>query len=433
MGYQSLACLRVNDMIGNALIFLSGLAIYAGYGLDGLVFLLGALALSYGAGRLIPRFPWVMWVGAALHGLLLAAVKFQPVTGVEVISAMGISYFTLKILSYYADIYRGKYPPETNFLRYGLYVTYLPQLFLGPIERYDVFSAAAFENRRVDWDGISTGAARALWGLFKKLVVAARVGVIVSVISGDTAAYRGAYALAAMVLYYLQLYADFSGGMDMVIGISRMLGIRVSENFRVPYLAESVQEFWRRWHMTLGSWLRDYVYIPLGGSRKGAVRKAVNTLVTFLVSGLWHGVQYLVWGVLNGLFVLIGDKCKTKCRVLNRVMTFTVISFLWAFFIWPDTAAALEMIGSVFTDLNYSAFIGDIMTLGLSLGEWIVLAIGVAAVWMYDLHQETAGNGFRKLSPAGRVAVVCTLVLIILVFGMYGIGFEVDAFIYSRF
>lgn len=422
----------MKEMMGNILIFLAGLVIYAGYGMGGLWYLLAATVLSYWAGRLIPRFPWVTWVSVAAQGLLLAAVKLQPAVGMNFLSVMGISYFTLKILSYHLDLYGGKYPPEKNFLRYGLYITYLPQLFLGPIERYPDFSAA-IENRGIGWDGISLGAARVLWGLFKKLVVATRAGVIVTAVSAAPETYGGAYALAAMVLYYLQLYADFSGGIDMVIGVSQMLGIRVSENFRAPYLAESVQEFWHRWHITLGSWLRDYVYIPLGGNRKGALRKGINTLVTFLVSGLWHGVHYLVWGLLNGIFVLIGGRCKTKNRLLNRLGTFAVISFLWAFFIWPDTATALRMIASVFTAFHYREFLGGVMALGLSVGEWAVLACGTAAMWIYDLHQEAVNRVCGKQSPAGWVAVICALGLIILVFGMYGIGFDVDAFIYSRF
>ena len=419
-------------MIGNVLIFLAGLAVYAGYGLEGFGYLTAAVVLSYGAGCLIPRFPWVLWISVALQGALLAAVKLQPVTGMELISVLGMSYFTLKIISYHGDIYRGKYPPERNFLRYALYVTYLPQMYLGPIERYDVFSKAV-AARRIHWDGISKGAARAVWGLFKKLVVATRAGVVIAAVSGDPETYRGAYALAAMILYYVQLYADFSGGIDMVIGVSQMLGIRVSENFDVPYLAESVQEFWRRWHMSLSGWLRDYVYIPLGGSRKGAVRKAVNTLITFLVSGLWHGVHYVVWGALNGLLVLLGNKCGTKSRLINRMATFLVISLLWAFYVWPDTVLALEMMGSVFTTFNYGALFGSILELGLNLGEWILLAVGIAAVWCFDLNRDAISAWYHKRSPAGRTAVICVLTMIVLVFGMYGIGFEVDAFIYSRF
>ena len=415
------------------LIFLAGLAVYAGYGITGLIYLAAVTVLSFLAGRMIPKHPWVMWAAVAVNALALTVMKLQPLTGMALPAVMGISYFTLKVISYLADVYRGKYAPEEKFLRYGLYVTYLPQLFLGPVERYDTFRESAYENRRVNWDGISAGGVRILWGLFKKLVIAARAGVVIGTVSGDPEQYRGSFALAAMVLYYLQLYADFSGGIDIIIGVSRMAGIGTSENFRLPWRAESVREFWRRWHITLGGWLRDYVYIPLGGSRCGTLRKIFNTLVTCLVSGLWHGVHYLVWGLLNGLFVAVGDKCRTKWVLLNRLGTFGLISLLWAFFIWPDTRTALEMMISVFTAGNYGQLLTGIGQLGLNTGEWLVLAAGTAALWRAETCGEGFGVWFGRQEPAGRVAVICTLALLILVFGMYGIGFDVEAFIYSRF
>ena len=290
------------------LIFFVGLAVYAGYGLAGFAYLMCAVLISYGAGRLMTRYRWMLWVSLIFHGGVLALMKLQPLTGMELPVVLGISYFTLKIISYNVDVYRGKYPAERNLFRYSMYVTYLPQIYLGPIERYDIFAANAFEKRNITWEDISSGALRVLWGLFKKLAIAARAGVIVSAIAASPEKYKGAFALLAMVLYSVQLYADFSGGIDMVIGLSRMLGIGVSENFDVPYASESFQEFWRRWHMTLGSWLREYVYIPLGGNRKGKLRKWSNTIVTFLVSGLWHGGAYILWGLFNGIFVSLGEK-----------------------------------------------------------------------------------------------------------------------------
>lgn len=420
-------------MILNVLILIAGLAVYAGYGISGLLYLLAATALSYLAGLLIPKYRWVMHLSVAVNALILVAVKLQPVTGMEFTAAMGISYFTLQIISYNVDIYRGKYAPERNFLKYALFVTYLPHIFLGPIERYDAFRLAAFENRRVSWDGISAGAARALWGLFKKLAIAARAGVLVGAISGDPEQFRGAYALAAMILYSVQLYADFSGGIDMVLGVSQMLGIRLSENFNAPYFSQSFQEFWRRWHITLGSWLREYVYIPLGGNRKGKTRKLLNSIITFLVSGLWHGVHYLMWGLLNGIFVACGEKLKTRWKLLNQAVTFLLVSVLWSFFVWPDTMTSLTMIGSLFTTFNYGAFFAGVGALGLGLGEWIVFGVSVLVLWAYDLRRERIEEKFLKLCPAGRVAVIGAIGLVILIFGMYGIGFDAEAFIYSRF
>lgn len=417
----------------NILIFAVGLLVYAGYGIPAAVYMLALVLLTYGAGLLIPRHRWVLWLSVAANALILCLVKLQPVTGMTLPSILGISYVTFQVISYHADIYKGKYEPERNLLRYGLYVTYLPHMFIGPIERYDHFRQAAFQNRVITWDGISRGGARLMWGLFKKLVIASRAGVIVGAISGDTESYFGAYAFLAMLAYSIQLYADFSGGIDMVLGVSKMLGISLHENFDAPYFSQSIQEFWRRWHITLGSWLKDYVYIPLGGNRKGRLRKHINTVITFLVSGFWHGAGYVLWGLFNGIFVCFGEKLKTPLRWLNRLGTFLVVTFLWAFFVWPDAGTALSMAGSVFTAFNYGALAANIGQLGLNLGEWTVLLAATALLWGYDAGKVKLNEKFRSLGPAGRVAVICALGLAVLVFGMYGIGFNAEEFIYSRF
>lgn len=419
-------------MIINILIFLLGLAVYAGYGLPGLAYLLGATALSYGTGLLIPKRKWVLWISVALNALALLAVKAQPLLGWEFIAPLGISYFTLQIIAYNVDIYRGKYAPEKNLFRYAFHITYLPHIFIGPIEPYPSMRKTLAE-RKISLSGITEGAARALWGLFKKYVIAARAGVIVSAISGDTEAYTGAFALAAVILYSFQLYADFSGGMDMVLGVSRMLGLRLSENFNAPYFSQSFQEFWRRWHITLGSWLKEYIYIPLGGNRKGKFRKWVNSIVTFLVSGLWHGIHYLLWGLINGIFVSFGEKLKTKWKLLNQVVTFLLVTLLWSFFVWPETKTAVSMAGSIFTTFNYAAFFSTVGSLGLTVGDWIVLAAAIAVLWFFDWKQTAVKARFSALCPAGKTAVICLLGLLVLIFGMYGIGFNATEFIYSRF
>lgn len=417
-------------MIVNIIIFLVGLLIYAGYGIPGLIYLLSATLISYGIGLLMKRWRWTMWIGVAANVLMLLAVKLQPITGVSVLAVFGISYFSLQIIAYLADIYKGKLEPEKNLFRYALFITYLPHLFVGPIQKYD---RSLFDNRRMTWEGIGDGAARALWGAVKKLVIASRVGVIVSAISAAPESYSGAYALAAMLLYSLQLYSDFSGGIDIVLGISRMLGLRFSENFDAPYLSQSFQEFWRRWHMTLGAWLKEYVYIPLGGNRKGKVRKTINLIATFLVSGIWHGIEYLLWGIINGIFVAFGTKLQTKWKHLNRVVTFLLISLLWSFFVWPDALTAGKMVLSVFTTFNYGEFFAQIGTMGLTLTDWIVLAVASAWLWCYDVWAIPVKAWYAGRQPAVKTAFICLLALIVLVFGMYGIGFNAGAFIYSRF
>ncbi len=415
------------------MISLIGLAIYAGYGVFGLACLLCATLAAYAAGLATEKHRWAAWVGILLSACLLLFFKVQHLAGLALAAPLGVSYFTLMLIAYNADVYRGRYPAERNFLRFAAYVCYLPHLFMGPIEGYDRLGPNLFENRRVSWDGISSGAARFLWGLFKKLVIAARAGVIISAISAEPETYRGAYALAAVIMYSVQLYSDFSGGIDMVLGLSRMLGITLSENFDAPFLSQSFQEFWRRWHMTLGGWLRAYIYIPLGGNRKGKARKLLNTLITFLVSGFWHGSQYLLWGLFNGIFVAMGDLCKTRWKALNRLGTGFAVSLLWCFFVWPDAATAVKMLLSMVTEFSLTGFLPGMAALGLTAGDWLVLAVSLLALGSYDCKRSWFREKFLGLAPGGRVALICTVAFLVLVFGMYGIGFNASEFIYSRF
>ncbi len=419
-------------MMINFVILIVGLAVYAGYGIS-VLYLAVVTLLSYLAGLLIPRHRFVMWISVVLQTSLLLLLRVQHLLpSLSLAAPIGISYFTLQIIAYHVDLYKGNYEPENNILKFALFVTWLPHMFIGPIEPYPRMKDA-LKERRISGDSFLKGAVRSLWGLFQKLVIAARLDVIVSAISADPEQFNGGYALAAMLFYAVQLYADFSGGIDIVLGVSGMLGLNMSENFDAPYFSESVSEFWRRWHMTLGSWLREYVYIPLGGSRRGKLRKFINTMATFLISGIWHGGGYLLWGLLHGLFVFLGDNLKTRSRTWNRVGTFLLVSFLWSFFIWPDTGVVLRMMASVFTVFNYPILLAGISGMGLSVGDWIVLGAACLLLLLYDWKREEVKSRFCILSPAAKMSVFCLLTLTVLTFGRYGIGFSASEFIYSRF
>ena len=419
-------------MITEILLFLTGMLLYLDHGIIPLCEILIISIIVYGIGIYMARKRWLYWPGLVVCLAPLFLLKLNEVVPTGIMLPFGLSYFSLQLISYLTDIYKAKLKPERRPVRFLLYVTYYPHLFVGPIERLSSFNES-LDRRCFSYDGISDGVLRALWGAFKKLVIANRISLIVTAIAGETEKYSGAYALLAMLLYSVQLYADFSGGMDIMLGISGMLGIKMSENFETPYLSETVQEFWRRWHMTLGSWLKDYVYIPLGGNRKGKIRKTFNLLVTFLVSGIWHGIHYILWGIINGIFVATGDLFKTKCRWLNRAVTFILISFLWAFFIWPDTLTAVRMMGSVFSIFNYGQLLNGITGFGLTIGDMIVLIIAVIILITYDLAQKKVDKGLRRQGTVARWSTICIVGLMVLVFGLYGIGFDFESFIYSRF
>ena len=415
-------------MVMNIMIFVAGLAMYALSGWAGTAYLVAATAASYGIGLLIPRKKWLMWVGIAANAGILLYMRLLPITNWGFIPVLGISYFSLQIIGYLVDVYKENHPPERNFLRYALYITYLPHLFTGPIESYGRFMAA-LDSRRVTMDGILAGGARMAWGGVKLLLIDARVSVaIAAVVSGSL---EGVYALIAMVLYSLRLYANFSGAMDLVLGGSRMLGIRMSENFDAPYLSQSVREFWRRWHITLGQWLKNYIYIPLGGNRKGTVRRNINLILTFLVSGIWHGIHYLLWGAINGIFVAFGTKLQTRWKHLNRICTFFLISLLWGFFVWPDTWTALKNIASVFLSLNYGQF--DYTLLGLTVTDWIVVGVASIALWCYDVYKIRLNGLLHRLAPWAKVAVICILGLGMLVLGRYGQDVSPVGFVYGGY
>ena len=435
----------------NAILLLFSLAFYACGGLAYFPLILLSIAINYLFGRLVDgcgevkKKKCLLTVAVALNLLLLFCFKYlgfltenlnlliPTLPVLEIVLPIGISFYTFQGLSYVVDVYRGEAKGEKSLVRVALYIALFPQLVAGPIVRYTTI-ADEIAAREESWDEAYAGAVRFLLGFAKKILLANPLGQMAdSAFSQSGDLLTTGLAWLGALAYTGQIYFDFSGYSDMAIGLGRMFGFHFLENFNYPYISKSVTEFWRRWHISLSTWFRDYVYIPLGGNRKGKFRKAVNLMITFLVSGLWHGVHYIVWGAINGIFVLIGEKCKTPSKLLNRIGTFFTISLLWAFFVWTDTALAIRMIVSVFTTCNYAQLAASLPGIALSLADWILLFLSVLAVRFYDLHTKKITDRFHACAPAGRLAVLLAMGLFILVFGMYGIGFEAEAFIYSKF
>lgn len=418
-------------MMMNALLLLISLALIAAAGIKGLAVILAMTLVSYLSALAAERRPKAAWAGIALSLIPLLTVRLVSF-GSGIFGALGLSYFTLQTVSYLADVMNGRYPPEKNIVRYALFVCYYPHLQVGPIYRFGEFSKE-LENRSLSWDRAMNGMLRVSWGLFKMFVIASRADLAVSAVTSDTASFRGLFVLFAVFLYSLELYADFSGGVDIVIGVTRILGFSLPENFDRPFLSETVAEFWRRWHITLGTFLREYVYIPLGGNRKGTFRKYLNTMAVFLVSGFWHGSGYMLWGAVNGILVCTGDLFKTKSRTLNRIITFILISLLWIFFIYGGTKEAVVMFVSIFRDFDATAFISGFDSLGVAPPQYAVLAVSALILAVFDLKRGRIKEGLEKKDVPAKLAVSLALVLTVLLFGVYGIGFDANAFIYNRF
>lgn len=422
----------------NLVLLIISVIVYASFGLKNMVFILFSIITSfYAAKKMTPKNKkFILSLVISVNAVLLILFKVYDyvslnyVLPISIILPLGISYYTLQVISYLVDVYRAKYPATKSILSYALYIFYFPCLFLGPINRYDEFTKSLNE-KQFSLECVVDGIFRVCIGLFKKFIIAGRISIIIASITGNS--LTGGYALLAMILYSFLLYSDFSGGIDIVLGASHIFGITLRENFDRPYFSSNLKEFWRRWHMSLSSWLRDYIYIPLGGNRLGKKRQKINLIITFLISGFWHGMNYLLWGAIHGVCVSFSGKFKTKFKVFNTFITFLIVSILWAFFIWPNSIEAIKMIISIFTTFNYIQIVQNISVLGLSNINILILILSILILLLCDFYKEKLKIKIKKLSLEWKISIIFTLTLIILVFGIYGIGFQVEEFIYSRF
>lgn len=269
---------------------------------------------------------------------------------IDVLLPVGISFYTFQALGYIIDVYRDEIYAEKNFITYALFVSFFPQLVAGPIERSKNLIRQVSINHKFDYEMTKEGILLMIWGYFLKIVVADRIAIFVDAVYGDYEKYGGTYLIVATILFAIQIYCDFGGYSIIAMGAAKCLGIDLMSNFNAPYCATSVANFWRRWHISLTSWFKDYLYIPLGGSRKGQIRKHINRMIVFLVSGLWHGanLSFVMWGAINGLYQIIGELCnpvKVKFASIFKInreafgsklfcvlSTFILVDFSWIFF-----------------------------------------------------------------------------------------------------
>ena len=384
----------------------------------------------------------------ALGGIVLR----RP--GFDVVLPVGISFYTFQALSYTVDVYRREVEPEKNPFRYALFVSFFHQLVAGPIERSKNLLGQLYERHSFDPDRVREGLLLMLWGMFEKIVVADRLAMLVDHVYDNYAELPGAAIVVATVFFAFQIYSDFAGYSHIAIGAAQVMGFTLMENFRRPYLARSAADFWRRWHISLSTWFRDYLYIPLGGNRKGRGRKYINTMVTFLVSGLWHGASwsFVVWGGLNGAYQVLGEMLSPVregvCRVLrvNRkgllwrggqtVFTFCLIDFAWLFFRAPSFSAARGMLAHTLRNFQLSALPGQLLNLKLNGPNFLAALAGVGVLLTADLLQERLGPlrpRLVRLALPVRWAFYLAAVLAVLIFGVYGPGYDARAFAYFQF
>lgn len=388
---------------------------------------------------------------------------------VDLLLPLGISFYTFKSLGYLIDVFRGKYPAEKNLAKFALFVSFFPQLIQGPISRFDAISESLFEKHEFSEKKFIRGLYRLLWGYFKKVVIADRIMTAVVTIIAEPEKYNGGFAFLGIVFYTIQIYADFTGGIDITIAIAEMLGIKTEENFIRPYFSKSIKEYWNRWHITMGSWFTEYVFYPLSVSNamlfiSKSARKHlgknigkrvpvyISTLTVWFLTGFWHGAgwNFIVWGLLNGLFMLISEELKgfyelfhrfvpiKKCRLriydaLCVMRTLFFVSSVRMLDCYGDVGLTFKTYFSIFTVNNWH-LIGK-EELGLDAVQFAVVGVGVIILFAVSLLNR--GGDLRDKILAKKALLWYTglgaLFIVILVFGAYGMGFDSSQFIYNQF
>lgn len=373
----------------------------------------------------------------------------------SLILPLGISFYTFQAVGYLVDVYRGKTIAEKNFFRYALFLSFFPIVVSGPIERSDHLLRQLQNTEQAAFKGenVKRGLCLMLWGYFLKLVIAERIAIFVNSVYGQET--DGIFVLLATILYGIQIYCDFAGYSTLAAGAAKVMGFSLVENFQAPYLSFSVSEFWRKWHMSLTGWFRDYLYIPLGGSRKGKIIKYRNIMVVFLVSGLWHGAgwKYIIWGGLNGLYQVAGDITRPlrekisfglrhgrdgKIRQLcSCIFTFMLVDFAWIFFRADSTGKALRMCKRMLTDFHFSAlFDEELYSFGLNQAELLFLLLMISLLFMVDLCHYHGRHILELLQEQHWALGTClcaALMMVVLIFGIYGVNYDVGSFIYFAF
>lgn len=362
----------------------------------------------------------------------------------KVILPLGISFYTFHGLSYVIDIYKNKIKPERNFIDYSLFVSFFPLLVAGPIERATHLLPQIGKKREFNTANAVDGLKQMLWGLFKKIVIADNFAGYSNIIFGNSAAYSGSTLLLGALFFTFQIYCDFSGYSDIAIGTARLFGINLLRNFAFPYFSRSIAEFWRRWHISLSSWFKDYLYIPLGGSTGGMWMKIRNTFLIFLVSGFWHGANwtFIVWGFLNALYIMPSILFKTNRNHLDIVakgkylptikefasvaVTFSLTVFAWIFFRANSVHHAFSYIAGIFSKSLFTApyFPG----IGWAMPIMVLLALFLLVEWLGREQQYAIAKLGLKLPRPIKWATYYGIILAIFYYGG-----SAQQFIYFQF
>lgn len=453
-----------------ALILISSYYFYMSWNAKYMILILFTTFMSYAAALLIEKFEdktirkliitatlilclgvlfffkYFNFVSSSVTDFLnLFTLQLHPVT-LNLILPVGISFYTFQTLSYVIDVYRGDIKAERHFGIYAAFISFFPQLVAGPIERSRHLLPQIKAVHRFDYDKAVYGTKIMLWGYFKKIVIADMLAAYVDVAYVNQKTNTGFMWILATFFFTLQIYCDFSGYSDIAIGTAKLLDIDLMTNFKSPYFASSIREFWRRWHISLSTWFKDYVYIPLGGNRCSKVRRSFNLLVTFLVSGLWHGANwtYIIWGAVHGIAQIIESVFAKSLKafrahkignILSTIFVFLFCSFAWIFFRAETLTDAVHIISHMFTGIgNFSAYI-ETGLIALGLNDTAALAYIFGLVFLLMLYDYLNKDNDLILTvtqkhPAFQWCFYTALGLFVVFFAQKGVAAE---FVYFQF
>ena len=379
----------------------------------------------------------------------------------DILLPVGISFISFQSLGYVIDVYKGEIRAEKNFFKYALFISFFPQLVAGPIERSKNLLTQiqnVHKQKRISYEKFTNGFVLMLYGYFQKVAVGDKLGVFVDAVFENPSEHNSVILFLGAFAFTFQIYCDFGGYSNIAIGAAQVLGFDMMENFNAPYFATSIKDFWRRWHISLSSWFRDYLYIPLGGNRKGTIRKYVNLMITFLVSGLWHGahVHFVVWGGIHGFYQIVGDlfrkfikrfgiceKLGIKTDVfsfkfLQIATTFFLTMIAWVFFRADSLSGAFAYVRGMFTKPDFGVFFnGSLWSLGLNYNSINVLVFCLLILFVTDFVRYKKKMRIESYLCTQNLyfkwAVLLLLIVCIVIFGEYGLNYDAAEFIYFQF
>ena len=406
------------------------------------------LSLFVNLGLLFTFKYWDFFNESIRDTLNLFSIQFDPST-LKLLLPVGISFYTFQTLSYTIDIYYGKIKPIKHLGIFATYVSFFPQLVAGPIERAKHLIPQFYNKVVFEYERVKNGLLLMLWGFFVKVVIADRLAILVNTVYKHDESHNylldhtGAALFIASFFFMFQLYLDFSAYSNIAIGAARVLGFDLQSNFRRPYWATSISDFWHRWHISLSTWFRDYVYIPLGGNKRGVKRHLINLLITFLLSGLWHGASwnFALWGVLNGLFLIAQvfiDRRKTskkpKTSFIKRLLQSAVVMLLWGGSLIFFRAQTFDDAIYVFQNISLTGW-DNLYELGLTVSEFKFVFYCLVSIYILDYIQEKK-DLYKFLAGRNiviRFAVYITAILMIIYLGAYGEDVSDNQFLYFQF